>query len=378
MANLVIRGMPQGISETTAAVCRSRLLRDVGDMLTETGLKDVEITVTTSPNSNSSPKQVGNNRSDSNEEGKEFSVEKLAEKYESDQPLYKFDQLVVGDDLREDLLSAIDLIRVEPKVFDEWGLRIIEPFPRTALNFHGAPGTGKTLAAHAIANKLDKKILLASYAAIESPLLGVGTKNLEAVFYAASRDNAVLFLDEADSLLSKRITSVSQGSERAANAMCSQLLICLEKFHGVVIFATNLVENYDRAFETRVRHIQFPMPNTEARAVIWRKHLPGKLPLAANVSIENLAEIEDVCGRDIKNAVIDAAIRTARNNKECVEMQELVEAVNRIKSARISVSGNSRKLTPEEEAKVKEKLKEALSKQENASNQENNGSSEKS
>ena len=160
--------------------------------------------------------------------------------------------------------------------------------------------------------------------------------------------------------------------------MCSQLLICLEKFHGVVIFATNLVENYDRAFETRVRHIQFPMPNTEARAVIWRKHLPGKLPLAANVSIEKLAEIEDVCGRDIKNAVIDAAIRTARNNKDCVEMQELVEAVNRIKSARISVSGNSRKLTPEEEAKVKEKLKEALSKQENASNQENNGSSEKS
>ena len=376
MANLVIRGMPQGISETTAAVCRSRLLRDVGDMLTETGLKDVEITVTTSPNSNSSPKQAGNNRSDSNEEGKEFSVEKLAEKYESDQSLYKFDQLVVSDDLREELLSAIELIQVEPKVFDEWGLRIIEPFPRTALNFHGAPGTGKTLAAHAIANKLGKKILLASYAAIESPLLGVGTKNLEAVFYAASRDNAVLFLDEADSLLSKRITSVSQGSERAANAMCSQLLICLEKFHGVVIFATNLVENYDKAFETRVRHIQFPMPNTEARAVIWRKHLPGKLPLAANVSIEKLAEIEDVCGRDIKNAVIDAAIRTARYNKECVEMQELIEAINRIKSARISASVNSRKLTPEEEAKVKEKLKEALSKQENASNPENNGSSE--
>lgn len=374
MANLVIRGIPQGISETTAAVCRSRLLRDVGDFLAESGLNDVEITVSTSSNSNTASKQVGNHRSDSNEEGKEFSVEKLAEKYQSDQPLYKFDQLVIGDDLQEDLLSAIELIQLEPKVFDEWGLRIIEPFPRTALNFHGAPGTGKSLSAHAIANRLGKKILLGSYAQIESPLLGVGTKNLEAIFYAASRDDAVLFLDEADSLLSKRINSVSQGSERAANAMCSQLLICLEKFHGVVIFATNLVENYDKAFETRVRHIHFPMPNAEARATIWKKHLPEKLPLSTSVSIEELALIEDVCGRDIKNAVIDAAIRTARYKKECVERKELIEAINRIKSARISTSVNSRKLTPEEEAKVKEQLKTALSKQETSLNQDNNGS----
>ncbi|MGD1914201.1 MAG: hypothetical protein ACFB2X_26200 [Rivularia sp. (in: cyanobacteria)] len=81
-------------------------------------------------------------------------------------------------------------------------------------------------------------------------------------------------------MLSKRLTNANQGSERAANSICSQLLICLEKFKGVVIFATNLVENYDKAFETRVRHIHFPMPDEKARYLIWQNHLPPELPLA--------------------------------------------------------------------------------------------------
>ncbi len=65
------------------------------------------------------------------------------------------------------------------------------------------------------------------------------------------------FFDEADSLLSKRLTSVSQGSEQAINSMRSQLLICLEEFRGIVIFATNLVINYDQAFLTRLISVEF-------------------------------------------------------------------------------------------------------------------------
>ncbi|MBR8840228.1 MAG: AAA family ATPase [Stigonema ocellatum SAG 48.90 = DSM 106950] len=56
------------------------------------------------------------------------------------------------------------------------------------------------------------------------------------------RDNAVLFIDEADSLLSKRLLHVTQGSEQAINSIRSQLFICLEQYQGIVIFATNLVE----------------------------------------------------------------------------------------------------------------------------------------
>lgn len=362
-SNLIIKGVPQGVSETSAAVLRTRLLRDVSEFIEETNIKDVEITVATSTSSRQKS-AFRPESEDKSEDRNEFSVEKRAEQYKSQSPLYVFDQLVVSDLLKEELLSAVELVRVEPLVFDTWGLRAIEPFPRTALNFHGQPGTGKTLAAHAIANLLNRNILVASYAQIESKFHGEGPKNVEAIFYAAARDNAVLFMDEADSLLSKRLTDATQGSERAANSMCSQLLICLEKFRGIVIFATNLVENYDKAFETRVRHINFPLPDENARAVIWKRHLPDQLPLSKDVLIEELAKVDDICGREIKNAVIDAAVRTARAEKKHVELDELIASIDRIKAARIATSTpKTRKLSPEEEAKIKDQLRNALNKE---------------
>src|SRR5258708_35601781 len=70
---------------------------------------------------------------------------------------------VVGrDGVRECLICGGEVMRVEHKGFDEWGLRTIQPFPHSALNFHGPPGTGKTLAAHAIAHTLKRSILVAS------------------------------------------------------------------------------------------------------------------------------------------------------------------------------------------------------------------------
>ena len=270
----------------------------------------------------------------------EMTTEQRAEQYAATEPLHLLDQLIVPADMMAQIELTIHAIRVEPLVYDTWGLRRIEPFPRSALNFHGAPGTGKTLAAHAIASALGKKILVASYAQIESKFHGDGPKNVEALFFAAQRDDSILFLDEADSMLSRRLTNVTQGSEQAINSMRSQLLICLEKFRGVVIFATNLVENYDQVFETRVRHIKFPLPNAEARAAIWRKHLPGEMPLAADVDIMALVKMAlvkagaDFCGRDIKNAVINAATQAAIDGKQRVTQSDFTLAIQKINEAR--------------------------------------------
>jgi len=272
-----------------------------------------------------------------NENGKGTQEEPGTKKiYTSTEPLYSFDQLVVPAQVMTELVSAVDLARVEGLVFDTWGLRKIEPFPRTALNFHGAPGTGKTMAAHALANRLGRKILVASYAEIESKYHGDGPKNVKAIFNAAQEGNSILFIDEADSLLSKRLTSVTQGSEQAINSMRSQLLICLESYSGAVIFSTNLVQNYDKAFETRVKHIEFTMPDEECRKLIWRIHIPEKLPIDADLSIDELATIDDVCGRDIKNAVIDAAVRAAINTTHPISTNDFIEAIQRIKTARIN------------------------------------------
>ena len=262
-------------------------------------------------------------------------LEERAAQYQTQLPLFTFDQLIVPESLKSNLILAAKIIDLERRVFDEWGLRKVEPFPRSALNFHGQPGTGKSLAAHALASLLGRKILLANYGQIESMYHGEGPKNVEAVFHAAQRDGALLFIDEADSLLSKRLTNVTQGSEQAINSMRSQLLICLERFKGVVVFATNLVKNYDKAFETRVRNIEFPMPDFECRRKIWAMHFPSELPLAEDVNLDELARFDTLCGREIRSAVIEAALQAAMNDATRVGRGDLIESIGRVKASRI-------------------------------------------
>lgn len=330
-----IAGIPKYIPDPIADDCRGKLSEAVTELLYRSGMKNITISVGTEETDG--VKQKKENRPQSQRGGAssdEMTIEERAEQYWSRKPLYDFDFLVVPQDVKETLLSAVDLVMVEELVFDTWNLRSIEPFPRAALNFHGEPGTGKTLAAHCVASYLKKPILLASYAQIESKYVGDGSKNVEAVFYAAERDNAILFIDEADSLLSRRLTNVTQGAEQAINSMRSQLLICLENYKGIVLFSTNLIENYDRAFETRMRHIEFPLPDEESRREIWQRHIPRELPVTSDVSPPELARLEDICGRDIKNAVIDSALRAARSGKSRVSQQDLIQSVERIRAAR--------------------------------------------
>ena len=342
-SDLVIQGIPADIPVPVDALCRSRLHHAVTELLHKTRLKDLKITIatTTALLDGHVGSSLEAETTDQTRSSDDPPIEIRALQYKAQQPFFTFEQLVVPEALMEDLLSAVEVIRVERKVFDEWGLRRIQPFPHSALNFHGPPGTGKTLAAHAIAHRLNRSIMIASYAEIESKFHGEGPKNVKAIFHAAERDDAILFIDEADSLLSKRLTEVTQGSEQAINSMRSQLFICLQEFRGVVIFATNLVENYDKAFETRVRHLHFPLPDEQCRREIWRRHLVPQLPVAENVSPDQLAVYaEDICGRDIRNAVVDAAVRGARYGKERVELRDLIEAVDRIKAARVAVESH--------------------------------------
>ncbi len=329
-----VSGIPRDIPKGIADLCEARILEAVKELIDLSGVEDLSIAVGHKPQI-PEPAQARSVTSPKSGTEEEQSVEERAKQYVSKEPFFDFEFLVVSSELRESLLSAIDLVKLEATVFGSWNLRSIEPFPRTSLNFHGPPGTGKTLAAHALSSYVNRPILQVSYGQIESKYVGDGAKNVEAVFFAAQRDKAILFIDEADSLLSKRLVNVNQGSEQAINSMRSQLLVCLEQFKGIAIFATNLVENYDRGFETRVRNLYFPMPDWSAREQIWKKHLPRELPLKKDVSPHRLADLEDVCGRDIKNAIIDAALRAARAGQPVISLEDLESAIGRIKSARV-------------------------------------------
>jgi hypothetical protein len=248
-------------------------------------------------------------------------------KFRGIEPGYRLDQLVLPPATRDRLLDCAAFVALAPLVFGTWGLRAIEPHPSIAVNFRGPPGTGKTMAAHAVAAHLGKKIMLSRLSDLESKYHGQGPKNLVDLFESAARADAVLFIDEAESLLSRRFAQPDQAAESAINSMRTELLMALDAFDGLVIFASNLPHSYDVAIESRLFHVDFQLPDLAARHAIWANHLPPSLPRAPDVSVDELAAVDGVSGRDIKLAVIAAAVGTARRNLPAVPQQLLLAAV---------------------------------------------------
>ena len=229
---------------------------------------------------------------------------------EAIEPRRTFDDVVLPETTLRSLNHALALVRKHDLIFRQWGLAERHSSGLgLAFHFAGAPGTGKTICAEALAYALDQRLLVVRYAELESRWVGQTAKHVAAVFRAAERQNAVLFFDEADTIAGRRFTSLSAAYEREANAIVNVLLHELESFDGVAIFATNLAANIDPAFERRVRtHILFDMPNAEERERIWRVQLHArKTPLAEDVDFKALAERYPRSGGDIKNAVLKAA-----------------------------------------------------------------------
>jgi ATP-dependent 26S proteasome regulatory subunit len=350
---LTIGNLPDLSEEVDKGILRSRILNAVNDMLSERyGIKK--------PCSNIIGKEISKNEPVQKDDDAETESKILIPVQE---PKYFFDQIVLEDKIFEELQYAVKFETVQEKVYTEWGLQAIEPSPKLALNFHGDSGTGKTMAAHALAHVMGKKIIPASYAEIESKYHGDGPKNVKKIFQFATENNAVLFIDEADSLLSKRLTNVTQGSEQAINSMRSQLLIEIENFTGIVIFATNLAVNYDSAFITRIKSIHFKKPDGAQRKKLWEKMLLPSLPLASDINTDELAGIEDACGRDIKNAMVKAAIKTAINGAAQITQQDLSDAINEIITSNKEVKeGGTSKLSDNEKIQIGRQIRQKLRK----------------
>ena len=233
---------------------------------------------------------------------------------ESIAPRRTFDDVILPPATRRTLDIALAQVTQHDLIFNRWGFAERHPTGLAlAFNFAGPPGTGKTICAEAIAHSLARRLLLVRYAELESLWMGETPKNVAAIFKAARDQSAVLLFDEADAIASRRATSVAQGFQRESNTVVSVLLQELERYDGVVIFATNLAANFDPAFERRIRtHVLFEMPGPVEREKIWRVQMhPTRTPLAGDVDFRSLAERYAVSGGDIRNAVLKAALAAA-------------------------------------------------------------------
>jgi hypothetical protein len=207
--------------------------------------------------------------------------------------------------------ELIDRVRFRSVVLDDWNMRPGGGRGRgVSALFAGASGTGKTMAAEAIAGELKVPLLRVDLATVIDKYIGETEKNLEEVFRAVENQDGVLLFDEADALFGKR-SEVSDARDRYANIEVAYLLQRIEQFDGLAILTTNLRANLDDAFQRRLDIIvDFEEPDADARFTIWSRALG---PFQGSVSEDDLRALSalDITGGSIRSAVVSAAYYAA-------------------------------------------------------------------
>jgi SpoVK/Ycf46/Vps4 family AAA+-type ATPase len=253
-------------------------------------------------------------------------------------PKFTFKDIVLNGEIRDAINEVLALNKFQDLIFEKWGLGTVSLQNRsTSVILYGESGTGKTMVAHAIAHELNSSLLIVKYSEVESKYPGQTSKNLVTIFTTAEKNGAVLLFDEADALLSKRITSMSNACDVNVNQTRNVLLKLLDEYSGIILFTTNFIQNIDSAFFRRITtHIKFPLPTKEIRLKIWQHYLVPKLPLAGlKVEMaEKLSDISDLSGADISMCVLKAALHTAVNNETLLTLGELQREANILKEAK--------------------------------------------
>ena len=214
-----------------------------------------------------------------------------------EKPRARFQDVVLPEADRRRLLSVVDRHHEYLRCRREWGIDEVVQYGRgVMILMYGAPGTGKTMTAHGLADHLGKRVL-----AVDVPTLieaRDGDKLLPGLFREARQHDALLVFDECEVLF---------GSRLHGNAVMTLLLTELERFEGIAVLATNLPQMLDEALDRRILvKVRFGEPDSASRLDIWRHHLPPQVPLAADVDLAALAERFVLAGGYIKNAVLMA------------------------------------------------------------------------
>jgi ATPase family protein associated with various cellular activities (AAA)/winged helix domain-containing protein len=244
------------------------------------------------------------------------------------EPTHGFDDLVLPERQLNWLKSISAYLRHRDLVLSGWGYEAVAGSGQglKAL-FFGDSGTGKTMAGRVLANELGLEMYRIDLAAVVSKYIGETEKNLGRIFEAADGSNAILFFDEADALFGKR-SDVGDAHDRYANIEVAYLLQKIEGYPGAVILATNFRNNMDDAFLRRLDFaIEFPFPEAEHRAAIWRRMLPSAAPVADDLDFDLLANQFKLSGGSIRNCSIAAAFLAADDGGR-IEMRHLRQAVS--------------------------------------------------
>ncbi len=240
------------------------------------------------------------------------------------------DDLVLPDSARRSLQAMVATVRQRHRVHDEWGYAERGRGLAVTALFAGPSGTGKTIAAEAVAHELGRDLVVVDLSQVVSKYIGETEKNL-ALLFSAAEDGSVLLFDEGDALFGRR-TAVHNSHDRYANLEVAYLLQRLDTFDGIAVLTTNARENVDPAFMRRLRFVvTFPFPDAGQRAELWRLAFPDGVP-TQGLSYERLGQLA-VSGGTIAQLAVHAAFMAA-DAAEPVAMRHVLDAA-RIESEKL-------------------------------------------
>jgi cell division protease FtsH len=251
--------------------------------------------------------------------------------YTGDQPAITFEDVAGVEEAKEELWEIVEFLK-EPEKFITLGARI----PKGVL-LMGAPGTGKTLLAKAVAGEAGVPFFSISGSEFVEMFVGVGASRVRDLFEQAKRQSpCIIFLDEIDAVGRHRGAGLG-GSHDEREQTLNQILVEMDGFDTdtniIIVAATNRPDILDPAllrpgrFDRRV---VLDRPDIRGREGILGIHVRGK-PLADDIELKTLARATPgFVGADIANLVNEAAILAARRNKRRITMSEFQEAIERV------------------------------------------------
>lgn len=210
------------------------------------------------------------------------------------------------------LYNVCAMLKKRDQVMKTWGFAEKYSYGNgNSLLFYGAPGTGKTMAAQAIAGELGMPLYRVDLSQLISKYIGETQKNIGKVFEQARQLKGILLFDEADALFARR-NEVNDAQDKYSNAETAYLLQRIEEWDGICILATNLLQNFDEAFRRRITYmLNFPMPDESVREKLWENVFPAQAGVSEDIDAGILAANFELSGAAIRNAALQGAYLAA-------------------------------------------------------------------
>ena len=258
------------------------------------------------------------------------------EMFELIEPKKTLEDVVLNEKTKKTL--NLLLKQVDKKVIDrlkKWGIKDKKKGIDARIIFYGAAGTGKTITALALAKSLKKQVISFDCSKILSMYVGESEKNVRKIFddykelCLKTKSEPVLLLNEADQFLSNRVSGQISGSDKMHNQMQNIFLEQIEKFDGILIATTNLLDSIDKAFSRRFNYkIEFLKPDESMRKILWEKLLPQNLPFDDKFDIEKLAK-SSLTGGQIELIIKNTAYKLAIEDEPLFKTIDFIEEVQK-------------------------------------------------